>query len=581
MASSLQVSSAKADKETLAAIHPNQHPDSALDHESTKSTPLLLTETSEHHLSAFPTADDSWADADPLLRDALDIYGYEILPTTGSTRLPPKNSQHGPSPINAAEEEEDVLVILDSDTDQEETHEPATGSEATSDDGHQEAEDDQSDQTVEEEEEDDEDHAESGEDGEEFHSDNTDDEADEDREDESDYDTDDDQEAVIDDASDDVIEIIDDDDDEAITAETKAEAEYSSQNKMSPGDKQAATVQASPDGTSSKIILINDSASDGSADKGFDPDSVDLDGEYDLFDPRYSIRLKKLIERNRQEREANERALNAQASYMDQDLARDETRFQALSLASVQALPSLPPEADQLRADALCLHGLTWLNDVCINGMYSLIHRRSQESESLPNVWVFSSFFYTTMADPHKGYASVRRWTRKASVRPGAAPDVFAFDKILVPIHVSGNHWCCGCIDFQKKRIEYYDSFHSGAGLFHERMRSWMQQESRNKRGCDFDFAGWTNFVARDCPSQVRHTPPHDTHSAPPPSLALLTKALADGKQENTSDCGMFAIQFAEHLSRNAPFSFSQSDMPYFRRRVCYELSMGRLLNQK
>ena len=33
----------------------------------------------------------------------------------------------------------------------------------------------------------------------------------------------------------------------------------------------------------------------------------------------------------------------------------------------------------------------------------------------------------------------------------------------------------------------------------------------------------------------------------------------------NGFDCGIFAVMFAEHLSRDAPLEFSQSDMEYFR----------------
>lgn len=46
----------------------------------------------------------------------------------------------------------------------------------------------------------------------------------------------------------------------------------------------------------------------------------------------------------------------------------------------------------------------------------------------------------------------------------------------------------------------------------------------------------------------------------------------------NGSDCGMFTCKFAEYLSRRAKFTFGQSDMPYFRRRMVYEISKNDLL---
>lgn len=43
-------------------------------------------------------------------------------------------------------------------------------------------------------------------------------------------------------------------------------------------------------------------------------------------------------------------------------------------------------------------------------------------------------------------------------------------------------------------------------------------------------------------------------------------------QQNNGSDCGVFACQFASYTARNAPFDFGPDDMPYFRRRMVYEI---------
>jgi Ulp1 family protease len=46
---------------------------------------------------------------------------------------------------------------------------------------------------------------------------------------------------------------------------------------------------------------------------------------------------------------------------------------------------------------------------------------------------------------------------------PAARPfpeqfDTFAKDIIIVPINLGGSHWVCAAVNFEKKRIEYYDS---------------------------------------------------------------------------------------------------------------------------
>merc|ERR1712043_132378 len=43
-------------------------------------------------------------------------------------------------------------------------------------------------------------------------------------------------------------------------------------------------------------------------------------------------------------------------------------------------------------------------------------------------------------------------------------------------------------------------------------------------------------------------------------------------RQLNGSDCGVFTCQYAEFLSREASFEFSQGDMPRLRRRMAAEI---------
>ncbi len=50
-------------------------------------------------------------------------------------------------------------------------------------------------------------------------------------------------------------------------------------------------------------------------------------------------------------------------------------------------------------------------------------------------------------------------------------------------------------------------------------------------------------------------------------------------QQMNGSDCGMFACKFAEYLSRDAEVTFSQEDMPYFRKRMVFEIVTNRLIH--
>lgn len=48
-------------------------------------------------------------------------------------------------------------------------------------------------------------------------------------------------------------------------------------------------------------------------------------------------------------------------------------------------------------------------------------------------------------------------------------------------------------------------------------------------------------------------------------------------RQNNSSDCGVFACQFAEFLSRKAELKFEQSHMPEIRRQMVAEILNKRL----
>ena len=205
-----------------------------------------------------------------------------------------------------------------------------------------------------------------------------------------------------------------------------------------------------------------------------------------------------------------------------------------------------------------CLKPGTWLKDPVIAFYAALINDRdrlwqasrteasSDSADRLPHCHMFNSFFYTKVSG--SPYERVRTWTRKINV--------FEFDKILIPVNVSNSHWCLSVINFRDKQFEYYDSM-QGCGNANEAincLRGWLVNEWRDKKPpgvpCP-DLTSWTNVP---CP----HIP----------------------QQRNGYDCGVFACTFAEYLSRDAEFSFSQQDMSNIRALILYEIITGRLLSE-
>jgi sentrin-specific protease 1 len=136
----------------------------------------------------------------------------------------------------------------------------------------------------------------------------------------------------------------------------------------------------------------------------------------------------------------------------------------------------------------------------------------------------------------------VRRWSKRARL------DVFAVELIFVPINHNQTHWCMACINVAERRFEYYDSMGGQGHNVLEVLRRYMEDESRTHRGLSVDLSDWAYFTPQPVP-----------------------------QQQNGSDCGVFTIEFAECRSRRAALTFSQRDMPFFRRKIALDIARGAL----
>lgn len=194
-----------------------------------------------------------------------------------------------------------------------------------------------------------------------------------------------------------------------------------------------------------------------------------------------------------------------------------------------------------LRKDIKTLTGLNWLNDEIINAYMYLLVVRGQESNH-KKVYAFNTFFYPKLRET--GYNSVRRWTRKV--------DIFSYDFLLVPVHL-GNHWCLAFVDFTTKEISYYDSLGGRSNGCCDTLLDYLRFELKDKKKEEFDDQNWD----------------------------MKDKYHEDGipQQQNCSDCGVFACTYAEYLTRQAALKFKQEHMPYFRKKMIYELITKRILS--
>lgn len=185
-----------------------------------------------------------------------------------------------------------------------------------------------------------------------------------------------------------------------------------------------------------------------------------------------------------------------------------------------------------LRKDIQTLLGLNWLNDEIMNAYMNLLVLRGK-GFSRKTVYAFNTFFYPKLKS--SGYNSIKRWTRKV--------DIFSHNFVLVPVHL-GNHWCLALIDFTNRTISYFDSMGGGQNGCCNILLEYLKQESFDKKKQDFGKEDWN----------------------------LIDRSYDIPRQTNCSDCGVFACTYAEYLTRPANFNFTQENMPYFRKKMIYEI---------
>ena len=191
------------------------------------------------------------------------------------------------------------------------------------------------------------------------------------------------------------------------------------------------------------------------------------------------------------------------------------------------------------RRDIATLLGDSWLNDEVINFYMNLLTERGEQDTSRPKVYAMNTFFMPKVLQ--QGQSGVRRWTRKT--------DIFSYDVIPVPVHVSNIHWCMAIIHLRDKYIRYYDSMGQPNRRVLEALVQYLKDESMDKRKEAFSTEGWLIESVPDCPRQM-----------------------------NGSDCGVFSCMFAEYISRDHRINFTQENMPYFRQKMVLEICTGQLL---
>lgn len=209
----------------------------------------------------------------------------------------------------------------------------------------------------------------------------------------------------------------------------------------------------------------------------------------------------------------------------------------------------------------VCLEDSGWLNTDVITFFLEWWQEQTgcpsgadtPKPDSSRNCWITNTYFYSKLTECGHSYSAVRgatgeaytyhnvrRWTKKKNV--------FALDKMIIPINDKNVHWYLAIINFKDKITEVYDSMGCNHQSTHTILLRWLQDEHLDKHGTSLDLNEWT-----------RKQNPEG--SVP--------------RQTNCSDCGVFMCLFAAYACIDAPFEFSQRDIDLARRymvQIIYEV---------
>eukprot|EP01016_Furgasonia_blochmanni_P001812 TRINITY_DN1071_c0_g2_i3.p1 TRINITY_DN1071_c0_g2~~TRINITY_DN1071_c0_g2_i3.p1 ORF type:complete len:249 (-),score=73.44 TRINITY_DN1071_c0_g2_i3:388-1134(-) len=209
----------------------------------------------------------------------------------------------------------------------------------------------------------------------------------------------------------------------------------------------------------------------------------------------------------------------------------------------------------------------TWLNDEVINAYVKLILRRDQNRLN-NKIHIFNTFFYQTLEKYcetllQEDFNKISRILKRAQVRLSRTRQVF------FPINVNNSHWLFAHINITSKAIYFYDSLQpdpSRARVIMGNLKMFLKKiietESSDPTPAQPAFG--------EEPHQKINIADYENYSM---EIARFPQ------QRNGSDCGVFMLKGIEYLSRGKTPSFSQGDIPFFRRLITYELVAGQLLN--
>lgn len=197
-----------------------------------------------------------------------------------------------------------------------------------------------------------------------------------------------------------------------------------------------------------------------------------------------------------------------------------------------------------------------WLNDEIVHYYIALLRKRdkllcdeaSSRGEQKRPSHYFKSLFLDKLIRLLNGrvtynYEEVRSWRKSVQTENN---DIFELERIIVPHNISESHWCCVCVEVQKKTISYYDSMQGSGqgGTVMNALLMYLEDEwATAGHESAFPKATWKSVFPENVPYQ-----------------------------KNSDDCGVFTLAFADLLSLGEEINFTQDDIYVMRTRIALTL---------
>jgi Ulp1 family protease len=191
-----------------------------------------------------------------------------------------------------------------------------------------------------------------------------------------------------------------------------------------------------------------------------------------------------------------------------------------------------------------------WLNDEVIGGYLTLLNHRDairvKETNQRPRLCL-DIYFMTSMLQvrhENEGKYLYQPVMKRRKRYPNN--DIFAMDKLIIPINITNYHWACVSVSIPQRTITYHDSSPGDGMKYLESIQRYVFDEYKQTHKQDYPKKNEWILV------------PGSSKTSP--------------KQDNGFDCGIFTCANADCLMRGQDLDYTKHQLTGFRKHIVLAL---------